>query len=158
MMLGLRALAKADEPDLLRIRRTPEVVRWWGKPEDGFPWEDPGTTRLVIDVDGAVAGMVQYWEETDERYRHATVDIFLDPDLHNRGLGSEALRRVLRHLTEERGHHRVTIDPAAANTAAIRAYEKAGFVRVGVMRRYERDAGGPGWHDGLLMEYVVEGR
>jgi hypothetical protein len=23
------------------------------------------------------------------------------------------------------------------------------------MRRYERDAGGSGWHDGLLMEYVA---
>lgn len=153
-MLSLRPLAKGDEPDLQRIRRKPEVVRWWDEPEDGFPWEEPETTRLVIEVDGAVAGMVQYWEEPDERYRHATVDIFLDPDLHNRGLGSEALRRVLHHLTEERGHHRVTIDPAAANTAAIRAYEEAGFGRVGVMRGYERDVGGPGWHDGLLMEYV----
>jgi hypothetical protein len=25
-----------------------------------------------------------------------------------------------------------------------------------VMRRYERDVGGEGWHDGLLMDLVVE--
>jgi hypothetical protein len=30
-------------------------------------------------------------------------------------------------LEEERDHHRLTIDPAADNAAAIRAYEKAGF-------------------------------
>jgi aminoglycoside 6'-N-acetyltransferase len=58
-------------------------------------------------------------------------------------------------LIDERGHHRITIDPAASNPAAIRAYEKAGFEPVGVMRRYERDADGKGWHDGLLMELVV---
>jgi aminoglycoside 6'-N-acetyltransferase len=59
-------------------------------------------------------------------------------------------------LIDERGHHRNTIDPAADNAAAIRAYEKAGFKPVGVMRRYERDTGGDGWHDGLLMELLAD--
>ena len=71
-----------------------------------------------------------------------------------RGLGTEAVRRVARRLIEERGHHRITIDPATANAAAIRAYEKAGFRAVGVMRRYERDIEGDDWHDGLLMELL----
>jgi aminoglycoside 6'-N-acetyltransferase len=61
----------------------------------------------------------------------------------------------MRHLIEDRGHHRLTIDPAAHNHAAIRAYEKAGFEPVGVMRRAERDNDGRGWHDSLFMEYVV---
>ena len=64
----------------------------------------------------------------------------------------------MRHLVEDLGHHRVTIDPACANVAAIRAYEKAGFRRVGVMRCSERDVGGRGWHDALLMEYIAEER
>jgi aminoglycoside 6'-N-acetyltransferase len=154
--LTLRPLAAGDEAELLRIHRTPEVHRWWDEPEPGFPFEDdPDTTRLVIEVDGAVAGMIQFAEELTPKYRHASIDIFLDPTLHGRGLGSEAVRRVARHLIDERGHHRLTIDPAAANHAAIRAYEKAGFTRVGVMRAYERDADGQGWHDGLLMELVV---
>ena len=62
----------------------------------------------------------------------------------------------MRHLIEDRGHHRITIDPAAGNAAAIRAYQKAGFTEVGVMRRAERDADGKGWHDSLLMEFVAE--
>jgi aminoglycoside 6'-N-acetyltransferase len=153
----LRPLAAADAAELLRILRTPEVARWWDVPDEGFPLtDDPGATRLVIEVDGAVAGLIQYSEELEPRYKHASVDLFLAPELHGRGFGTEAVRAVVRHLVAERGHHRITIDPAAGNAAAIRAYEKAGFTRVGIMRRYERDVGGGGWHDGLLMEYVSE--
>ena len=146
-----------DEEELRRIHATPEVARWWGEPEAGFPWTDePESTRMVIEVDGAVAGLIQFCEETEPRYRHAGIDLFLDPTLHGHGFGEEAVRLVTAQLVEERGHHRITIDPAAGNVAAIRAYEKAGFKPVGVMRRYERDAEGKGWHDGLLMEFVVE--
>jgi len=157
--LVLRPLREADEAELLRIHRTPEVTRWWDEPAAGFPWtDDPSATRLTIEVDGAVAGLIQFNEELEPRYRHASIDVFLDPGLHGRGLGSEAVRRVVVHLIAERGHHRITIDPALGNTAAIRAYEKAGFRRVGVMHRYERDTGARGWHDGLLMELLAEER
>jgi aminoglycoside 6'-N-acetyltransferase len=54
-----------------------------------------------------------------------------------------------------RGHHRLTIDPAADNQAAIRAYKKIGFISVGVMRSYERGPNGT-WHDGLLMEMLAD--
>jgi aminoglycoside 6'-N-acetyltransferase len=154
----LRPLASADAAELVRILRTPEVARWWDVPSEGFPLtDDPSATRFVIEVDGAVAGLIQFSEELEPKYRHASIDLFLAPALHGRGLGTEAVRAVVRHLIKERGHHRITIDPAAENAAAIRAYEKAGFTPVGIMRRYERDVGGGGWHDGLLMEYVVGG-
>jgi aminoglycoside 6'-N-acetyltransferase len=151
----LRPLAEGDEDDLRRIHATPEVSRWWDLPDAGFPWDEPESTRLTIEVDGAVAGLIQFAEELEPKYRHAGIDLFLDPALHGRGLGTEAVRRIVRHLIDDRGHHRITIDPAAANAAAIRTYEKAGFRRVGVMRRSERDADGDGWHDGLLMELLA---
>ena len=47
----------------------------------------------------------------------------------------------------------MSIDPAAANERAIRAYERVGFRRVGVMRAYERGPDGT-WHDGLLMDLL----
>ena len=151
----LRPLAPEDEAQLRRIHETPEVSRWWDLPDERFPFDEPEATRLTIEVDGAVAGMIQFTEELEPKYRHAGVDLFLDPALHGRGIGTEAVRRVARLLIDERGHHRITIDPAAANAAAIRAYEKVGFTRVGVMRSYERDAAGDGWHDGLLMELLA---
>jgi aminoglycoside 6'-N-acetyltransferase len=151
----LRPLARGDEAELLRIHRTPEVLRWWDEPDDDFPWDEPEGTRLTIEVDGAVAGLIQYWEETDPKYRHAGIDLFVDPVLHGQGVGTEAVRQMVRHLIEERDHHRITIDPAAANTVAIRSYEKVGFRPVGVMRQYERDVGGRGWHDSLLMELLA---
>lgn len=154
--LRLRPLSSADVPELRRIRDGEAVRRWWGGSESGFPeHDDPDAVRFTIEFEGAVAGLIQFTEELAPRYRHAAIDVFLDPILRGRGLGTEALRRLVRHLFEERGHHRVTIDPALANTAAIRAYEKAGFRPVGVMRSYEREPDGPQWHDGLLMELVA---
>jgi RimJ/RimL family protein N-acetyltransferase len=153
--MTLRPLAEGDEAELLRIHTTPEVMRWWDVPDERFPWDDPESTRLTIEVDGAVAGLIQFSEELEPKYRHAAIDLFLDPALHGRGLGTEAVRRVVRHLIDERGHHRITIDPATANVAAVRAYEKVGFRPVGVMRRSERDTGGDGWHDSLLMELLA---
>lgn len=154
--LTLRPLAQDDEAELLRIHTMPQVMRWWDVPDERFPWDyDPDTTRLTIEVDGAVAGLIQFAEELDPKYRHAWIDLFLDPALHGRGLGTEAVRRVVRYLIDERGHHRITIDPATENAAAIRSYEKAGFRPVGVMRRAERDVGGGGWHDSLLMELLA---
>jgi aminoglycoside 6'-N-acetyltransferase len=154
--LLLRPLAEGDRVALLRIHCSPEVRCWWGDPDEGFPFDDePDCTRLTVEHDGVVAGLVQFHEEQTPRYRHAALDLFLDPALHGRGLGTEVLRRVVRHLIEERGHHRITIDPAADNAAAIRAYEKVGFTHVGVMRHYERDVDGVGWHDGLLMELLA---
>jgi aminoglycoside 6'-N-acetyltransferase len=154
--MDLRPLEPRHAADLRRILLEPVVARWWDEPDDDFPLGDePDATRLVIEVDGAVAGMVQYAEELEPKYRHASIDIFVDPAFHGRGLGTEAVRRVVRHLIHERGHHRITIDPAAENAAAIRAYEKVGFRPVGVMRAYERDVGGKGWHDGLLMDLLA---
>jgi aminoglycoside 6'-N-acetyltransferase len=155
----LRPIARRDEAELLRIHSTPEVRRWWDAPEVGFPRsDDPTSTRFAVVLDGRVVGLIQYDEEHTPKYRHAWIDLVLDPAHHGRGLGTEAVALLARHLIEELGHHRITIDPAAANAAAIRAYEKAGFRRVGVMRASERDSDGRGWHDSLLMELVVTPR
>jgi len=110
---------------------------------------------LVIEVDGEVIGAAQFDEVEDPMYRSAGIDLYLATPMHGRGLGSEAVRILARFLIEQRGHHRLTIDPAADNAPAIRAYEKVGFRRVGVMRSYERGPDGS-WHDGLLMELLAE--
>jgi aminoglycoside 6'-N-acetyltransferase len=153
--LTLRPLAPADAPELLRILETPEVARWWDAPDPGFPLtDDQESVRFTILVDGAVAGLVQFWEEDEPKYRHANIDVYLDPAHHGQGLGTEAVRRIAALLVGDRGHHRITIDPAAANVRAIAAYARAGFRPIGIMRQYQRMPDGT-WVDALLMDLLA---
>ncbi len=62
---------------------------------------------------------------------------------------------MLHWLVRDRGHHLVMIDPAAHNAAAIACYRACGFRDVGVLRGFERDTDGRGWHDTLLMQYAA---
>ena len=150
----LRSASPQDAERLTEIRDEPEVASRWGRFEPGEMDEFVADERtLVIEADGAVIGAIQYAEEEDPMYRHAGIDIYVTASRHGRGLGSEAVALLARYLIEERGHHRLTIDPAADNAAAIRAYEKVGFRPVGVMRAYERGPDGT-WHDGLLMDLL----
>jgi RimJ/RimL family protein N-acetyltransferase len=151
-------VAAQHVPELRRILTTAEVRSRWGDEAASpqWPFDDPSLTRFAVLVDGITVGMVQYDEENEPMYRHASIDIFLDPVVCGRHLGRDAVRTVARHLVTGRGHHRVVIDPAADNEAAIRCYAAVGFRPVGVLRRYERDVDGPGWHDGLLMDLLAD--
>jgi aminoglycoside 6'-N-acetyltransferase len=153
----LRPATPADEPAFAAILREPEVAAWWGAypPErvraDLF--DDDESVVFAVELDGAVVGLITYWEETEPDYRHAGIDIALSTAQHGEGVGADAVAVLARHLFDDRGHHRLTIDPAVANTRAIRAYEKVGFRPVGVMRLYERGLDGT-WHDALLMDLL----
>jgi aminoglycoside 6'-N-acetyltransferase len=152
----LAPTTEADGPVLRAIHADPAVAVWWDLPDDGFPMHDePESTRFTIRHEGEIAGMVQYGEELEPKYRQASIDIFLAPAHQGRGVGTAALRLLVDHLLTERGHHRIVIDPAAHNAAAVACYSKVGFRAVGVMRLAERDSDGRGWHDALLMELVV---
>jgi aminoglycoside 6'-N-acetyltransferase len=93
--------------------------------------------------------------EPHPEFRYANIDLFLDVRHHGQGLGRDAVRIFARWLCEDRGHHRLTIDPALDNERAIRCYEAAGFRRVGVLRRYWRDPTGE-WRDGLLLDLLAD--
>ncbi|WP_024754683.1 GNAT family N-acetyltransferase [Streptomyces exfoliatus] len=155
----LRPSGPGDIPALTAIRTTPEVrARWRGgddmAAEVASDLADPATHCLTVLHHDRIVGMIQWYAEEDPEYRHAGIDLFLDPSVHGKGLGTDAVRTLARHLVDDVGHHRLVIDPAADNAAAIRCYEKAGFRPVGVMRQYERDADGS-WHDGLLMDLLA---
>ena len=150
----LRPLEPGDVDALRRIRSSGAVVRWWGRPDDDFPADD-GDVRFAILVDGGVAGMLQYYEEPDPEARHADVDVFLDAAHHGKGHGTDAMRTIVRHLVEERGHHRVTLSTDPRNAAAVRCYEKVGFRPVGITRSSRWDELSEQWVDELLMDLVV---
>jgi len=152
-LVTLRPAVDADAPALLAILAQPDVAEWWRRDE----WErldESGAATFSIVLDGAVVGCIQYDEETDPDYFSAALDIFVSAAVHGRGVGSDAMRTLLAWLIDVRGHHRLTVDPAADNARAIHVYEKLGFRAVGVLRQYERVAGG-GWRDALLMELLA---
>jgi aminoglycoside 6'-N-acetyltransferase len=163
-LAGDRVRIRPGRPDdvepLRAILAEPTVTCWWGEPDpaDEIAADlrgDSCSVLLVIEIDGQVAGGIQFVEENTPMYRHAGIDIFVTGRHHDRGVGTEAVGLLARFLCEQRGHHRLTIDPAAANQRAIRCYEKVGFRRVGVLRRYERGPDGQ-FHDGLLMDLLRE--
>jgi aminoglycoside 6'-N-acetyltransferase len=153
----LRRGRAQDFERLSQIRSEPGVAWWWGDVDaDDLRQEFiDGDAGFVIEVDGEIVGAIQYAEETDPMYRHAGIDLFLASSRRGQRLGPEAIRVLARYLFNERGHHRLTIDPAASNDSAIRAYERIGFRKVGVMRQYEQGPDGT-WRDGLLMEMLRE--
>lgn len=148
----LRRVLSGEESVLDAIVREPAVAAWWTPPA----LEDYADMLAVVATDdGSLIGAVRFDEEDDPEFRRAGIDIFLTTARHGRGLGTDAVRTLARWLIAERGHHRLTIDPAAANTAAIRSYEKVGFRPVGVMRAYQRDPRTGAWTDGLLMDLLA---
>jgi aminoglycoside 6'-N-acetyltransferase len=84
----------------------------------------------------------------------SAIDLFLGVPWQGRGLGTDTVRTLARHLVQECGHHRVVIDPELENERAVRCYEKVGFKRVGVLRRYSLGPDGL-WHDGLLLDLLA---
>ena len=154
----LRPAGPADANTLAAILSEPEVARWWPR----FDVQRVHTELIdssessvfVIEVAGQVVGGISYYEEPAPDYRHASVDVFLAAQWHGKGVGTDAVRTIVRHLLHDRGHHRLSIDPAADNTKAIRAYQRVGFKPVGVMRSFERGVDGR-WHDCLLMDLLA---
>ncbi len=157
--LVVRSASPGDEAALRSLLSCDGVRRWWGPPDtqdidelvaDG----DPDTTVLVIEYEDQVIGLIQFHEEQDPMYRHAGIDIAIHDDHQRQGYGPEAIRLVVNHLANA-GHHRIVIDPNAANAPAITAYERVGFRPVGLLRDYEWNAAENRWTDGLLMELLI---
>ena len=155
----LRSTVPGDAGVLAAILSDPEVASWWGE----FDLErvtaelivgDPEELPFVIERDGEVIGYIQAVEENEPDFRSAGIDLFLRTDAQGRGLGPDAILTLAAHLIDDRGHHRLTIDPAADNVRAIAAYATIGFRPIGVMRQYQRMTDGH-WVDALLMDLLA---
>ena len=156
----LRPPTHDDAPVLATILAEPAVAAWWGdfdlaRVKADLLGDDPAELPFAIESDGVVVGYIQAVEEHQPEFRHAGIDLFLRTDMTGRGLGPDAIRTLAAHLIDDRGHHRLTIDPAADNIRAIAAYTKVGFRPVGRLRQYQRMPGGR-WIDALLMELLAD--
>lgn len=160
--MSLRTTRREDRDALVAIRSTDEVRRRWRGVDleaefDADLDEDEVHRFTILDLNDRIVGLIQYGEEDDPDYRHASIDIYIDPIVHRRGHATDAIRTIVDYLFDVRGHHRLTIDPAADNEAAIACYSRVGFKPIGVMRSYELREDG-GWADGLLMDMLASDR
>lgn len=87
----------------------------------------PEVESFLVLAQEAPVGYAQYW------YAGAVaggLDMVLVSGARGRGLGPDAARALVSHVCGTLGWRRVTVDPAATNPRAVRAWEKAGFSRV----------------------------
>lgn len=95
--------------------------------------------NLAICVDGEsgrggeIAGTVGL-HDVDQRAGHAEIGIWLAPEFHGRGYGTEASRLLTDFAFRELRMHRVQARVLATNEASARVWEKLGFAEDGVHR------------------------
>jgi len=131
-------------PDLPMIRQwleTPEVAQWWGNAGEQYELVSgdlahPAMSQFIVTADDRPFAYLQCYDPTAwpegglgaQPAGTRGVDQFIgEPDMIGRGHGSAFIRAfVERQLAA--GAPRVVTDPDPANTRAIRAYKKAGFI------------------------------
>jgi aminoglycoside 6'-N-acetyltransferase len=143
----------ADYERMVAWRNRPHVRMWWD-PDDP-PLDLPGaiqayrpdtipdaaTTACIVEVNGSVAGYLQFyrWNDYDSGAKEMGftpgpnwwgLDIFIgEPELIGRGYGARAVRLLSDFLCNSRGASAVALTTDMTNDRAIRAYEMSGFVK-----------------------------
>ncbi|GAC1380316.1 MAG: GNAT family protein [Marmoricola sp.] len=101
----------------------------------GGPDDDTDNASFVIEVAGEGVGSALLFD-FDHLARHAEAGISLVPAARGRGIGTAAIVQLVDFGFARRNLHRIHLQAIASNTAAIRAYEKAGFVVEGRHREH----------------------
>lgn len=90
---------------------------------------------IICDVVGDRPLGSVYIRDIDRQHRKAEYGIFIgEADARGRGIGTAAAKLMLQYCFCEAGLHRVYLRAFADNEQAVRSYEKAGFVREGLLR------------------------
>ncbi|WP_019177732.1 GNAT family N-acetyltransferase [Methanomassiliicoccus luminyensis] len=143
----LRAPEKADLPYFLKWINDPEVTAYLPvgalvSPEEEEAWlrgvmsSSSERTFSIETKDGRLIGNCAL-REIDWTHRRADVGIMIgEKGAWSRGYGTDALAVLLGLAFGEMGLNRASLTAAADNLRAIRAYEKCGFRREGVLRSY----------------------
>lgn len=95
----------------------------------------PETVRFVIEADGEAVGGTSLFA-FDALAHHAELGIGLAPEARGRGIGTAALELLVEFAFERRNLRRLHLEAIASNAAAIRSYEKVGFVVEGRQREH----------------------
>jgi RimJ/RimL family protein N-acetyltransferase len=96
--------------------------------------DDIAIFGIRLNVDDSLIGSCQLIG-IDSVHRFAELQIRIGPpERRGRGHGTEAVRLLLDHAFRDLGLRRVQLQVFADNAGALRAYEKAGFEREGLLR------------------------
>jgi RimJ/RimL family protein N-acetyltransferase len=112
--------------------------------------EDPSSVTFVIETpDGEYVGSVGL-VHIDPKNRSAEAGIVIGrTEEWGRGLGTDAMKTLLRHAFEELNLHRVALRVYSFNERGLRSYRKLGFSEEGRLREALFRHGA--WHDVILM-------
>lgn len=156
----LRRPQAGDVEARLALGYDPEIVRAYGgsradirpmSQDDAERWvrhvrEHPHA--WVVDAGGLI-GSIRL-DRVDLRDRRASLALGIEDRARlGQGLGTEAIRLVMRHAFETLGLHRLSVRVVAYNARAIRAYETCGFVVEGREREAALVDGSR--HDDVMM-------
>lgn len=139
-----RALAARDLKLVASWLAEPHLREWWGDPAEELmsieqALDDVATEPLIVELGGQPIAYLQSYDPhledghpyQDQPFGTLGVDLSIGPPgLVGKGHGPAMLGQFVEHLFEE-GAPRVVIDPHPENVRAVRAYEKAGFRRLG---------------------------
>ena len=106
-----------------------ELLREYALTYDADPFRS-GQLRLIVDVDGIPAGMLDLFEISPRNLR-ADSGIYILPAFRGHGIGGKALILLKDYCRRRLGLHQITASVAHGNSSALRCYEKAGFVTTG---------------------------
>ena len=137
---AFRPMTVADMPMARRWLETPEVVRWWGDPDEQIALleedlDDPRMAMWIVSHEGRPFAYIQDYDPRAWNLHHLAdlppgsrgIDQFIgEPDMLGRGHGSAFIRAHVDNLFAADAPA-VGTDPDPANARAVRAYEKAGF-------------------------------
>jgi aminoglycoside 6'-N-acetyltransferase len=148
----LRAAIEDDIELLVGWHRDPDVSRFWDDEiftpsEIRERLEGGDVDAYIVEADGVPIGYAQTWRSDDGR--GGGLDMFLIPTARGVGYGPDAARALATYLRDEAGWTEITVDPYLWNEQAIRAWERAGFVRVG--ERQADDVHSSSW---LMMRFA----
>lgn len=103
--------------------------------EDYFDSNSPKKGQCFwITAKGEKIGQINY-NPIDERNKKVELDIIIGmKDTLGKGYGTDALKVLIKYLFSTYKINKITIEARANNTRAIKAYEKVGFSREGLLR------------------------
>jgi RimJ/RimL family protein N-acetyltransferase len=170
-LVYLRPFERSDAPDLLPWVNDPHVTRTllFARPVN-LQAEERFIEQVSSSADTVVLGIAEHGTDRlvgsvglhgmDPATRQAQFGIFIgNPADWNKGYCTEATRLIVGYAFDTLNLHRVWLHVVASNAAGIRAYEKVGFKREGVLREAHYREGR--YQDliamGLLREELVRG-